>query len=232
MTQCALSSATPAAGRTGRPLAWPARSEFLEAAALFALLSALFAAVYFGADALATARGTPYRLYLDAELQIPRVPAFIVPYASMLLLYMMPVLQMDRGGIRLLSKRVALAILMSGAVFAALPSELGFPQTVPEGPFAPLYARLFAYDAAHNLVPSLHVATSTLVAMALMRAATRPLAVLYGAWLVLIVMSVVLTHRHHLIDIAGGLAVAALALKAVPMKVHPANQIALGECRS
>lgn len=200
----------------GRPLAWPSREGFLEAAALAAGLGALFLAVYFGADAIAGWRGITYRLYLDAELSIPRVPAFIIPYTSMLMLYLVPALQLSIGEIRSLSKRIALAILLCGTIFVAMPTELGFPQTPPGGRFASLYEQLIALDATHNLVPSLHVATSTLVVLALARAARRPLAVLYGVWLVLITLSVVLTHRHHLIDVAAGFAVAALALKLSP----------------
>lgn len=214
------------AGRNRQEGRWPALPspvEFAEAASLAALLTALFLAAYIGGDALAARRGFALELYLEAELAIPLVPVFVMPYLSMFALFLLPVFQMDRGEVRRLAARVALGICVCGVSFVLLPTRLGFEPTTVHGVFAPVFQAIIAVDATHNLVPSLHVVASTLVAQALIGNAVPPMRAVYRVWLALILASVVLTHRHHLIDIVAGLAVVALCLRAIPRRNRDAS---------
>jgi membrane-associated phospholipid phosphatase len=66
-------------------------------------------------------------------------------------------------------------------------------------------------DLPHNLVPSLHVTFSALILFSLIDASVLFAAKLaLSAWLILICLSTLLVHQHHLLDVAAGLLVARL----------------------
>jgi membrane-associated phospholipid phosphatase len=77
-----------------------------------------------------------------------------------------------------------------------LPTQLGWTQPA-----------CFNLDYPHNLVPSLHVAYAVLAGAVVWNGATaRWLRVLSGAWLALLISSVLLVHQHHLLDVVTGAA--------------------------
>ena len=110
------------------------------------------------------------------------------------------------------SKLIA-GTLLAGAVFLLLPARLGFVRELPPEPYTAWFALMFRLDAPHNLVPSLHVVFSGLIALACADVA-RPWVrrVLYG-WLALIGASTVL-------DVAAGFAVA-LADALISLRLRP-----------
>src|SRR6266545_1769888 len=70
-----------------------------------------------------------------------------------------------------------------------------------------LYA---AFELALPFWPAMIIAYLSMFALfllALMDVATPRLRILYGLWLVVVCASTVLTHRHHLLDVAGGIAI-------------------------
>jgi membrane-associated phospholipid phosphatase len=178
---------------------------------LVLLLDLLFVAVYGGMNWLTSRRSDLFEIYFDWETRLPFVPGLIWIYFSIVVLFVLPLFQLDERGMRRLARRIALAIVVSGAVYLVLPARLGFerPREVPG--YDPVFQTMYALDPPHNLVPSLHIAYSTLILAAL--CAERPARVqaLGAAWLALICVSVVLVHQHHLADVAGGLAVSWLS---------------------
>ncbi len=85
-----------------------------------------------------------------------------------------------------------------------MPAELGFPRTAVTGSYAGAYAVLHAIDQPHNLIPSLHIVYSGLIALTLAESAISLLRVGYLVWLAAITVSLPLVHQHHLADIASG----------------------------
>ena len=67
---------------------------------------------------------------------------------------------------------------------------------------------LFMLDAPHNLAPSLHIVFSTIAVLACAHHAPRPARLGLWAWLMAIAASTLLTHQHHILDVATGLLVA------------------------
>jgi hypothetical protein len=162
-----------------------------------------FFAVYPTMNWLTSLRPAPWHLYFPAELAIPFVPMFIWPYLSMYLLFALPLVFIPAERMPPLGRQLIAGSLISAVCFLLLPAELGFVRQVPAGaPYAALYARVFRIDRPYNLVPSLHVIFSTAIGLACADFARPAARVAILAWLVVIVASTVLTHQHHLLDLA------------------------------
>lgn len=189
--------------------AWPNRAQWAVFLRLYVLLTVLFMAVYGGANWIAAHSGRDVSLHFAWELAIPLVPAAILIYFSIALLFWLPLFVCSLGGLRTLGRRIALATLAAGVLFVAFPVRSGFARMPPEGVFHEVFAALWQLDGAFNSVPSLHIAYSTLVFCALSgRVAATHLRLLGGVWYVAICASVLLVHQHHLVDIVGGIALA------------------------
>jgi membrane-associated phospholipid phosphatase len=96
----------------------------------------------------------------------------------------------------------------------ALPAQLGFPDHADAGIWQGVYDGIYRVDNRFNTVPSFHVIYTASILLAFMDVATPRLRRCYLAWLVVVCASTVLTHRHHLLDVAAGLAIA-LAVRAM-----------------
>jgi protein-tyrosine phosphatase len=67
-------------------------------------------------------------------------------------------------------------------------------------------------DAPHNLFPSLHIALRVVLAATYAAHTRGLLKLLCQVWFSLIALSTVLTHQHHLVDVAGGAVLGGFAL--------------------
>jgi membrane-associated phospholipid phosphatase len=76
-----------------------------------------------------------------------------------------------------------------------------------------LFSTLYALDKPHNLFPSLHITLSALVVVAVTSGAGKCIQVFYSVWLLLLLISVLLIHQHHIADIFSGLALAYLCVR-------------------
>lgn len=172
----------------------------------------VFVPIYLGGNALAARREWVLTLYLGVEQAIPFLPGFIWIYFSMFLLWPIQPLFLEATEIRRLSGQLVAAALIAGVCFLLLPAHLAWPRAVPVDPLlGSIFRHLFAVDRPHNLVPSLHVASSALILGALADHHRRPLLrACWGLWLALIALSTLFTHQHHLLDVVMGLGLAAL----------------------
>ena len=168
-------------------------------------LSFLFIIVYFGANWFNSLRDDYFNIYFQWELAIPLVPEMILVYLSMQLLFLLPILHCDSVGLTILAKRMALAIVLAGALFLLLPTQLGFVRNDSVESFQWLFTALYSLDKQHNLFPSLHIILSTLVVIALLNQVNGLLKFIYLVWLGALYLSVLLVHQHHVMDIIGGL---------------------------
>ena len=86
------------------------------------------------------------------------------------------------------------------------PAALGFERALPpDAPYRQIFEAIHHVDAPHNLVPSLHVVFSSVIALACASFARPSFRWLLWVWLALIVVSTVLVHQHHLIDVLAAL---------------------------
>jgi membrane-associated phospholipid phosphatase len=170
------------------------------------LAGVAFFAVYPTLNWLTSLRSNRFHLYISSELGIPFVPQFIWAYLSMYVLILMPVFLLPASRVPALGKQLIAGTVVSGVLFLLLPADLGFTRVVPSDPiYANIYKGIFGLDRPHNLVPSLHVVWSSTIILAC-AAIARPLArgLLY-IWLAIVVMSTVLVHQHHTLDVVAAI---------------------------
>jgi membrane-associated phospholipid phosphatase len=167
---------------------------------------ALFAVVYFGTNWISSRRTGNYRLFFDWELAIPFVPEMIYVYASLLVLVLLPAVALTERQLSALARALVITLFSAAAIFLLVPTDLGFqrPEYVPG--YDAVYQALYAIELPHNLVPSLHIASTTLL-IATILTNTSSLLGRFGliAWSVLICASVLLVHQHHVLDVISGL---------------------------
>lgn len=189
---------------------------------LAVLLNLLFLLVYGGSNALATLRAAHWKLYFDWELGIPLVPALTPVYASIVLLFTLPLFCLDATGLRVLAKRMAWAIVLAGAVFLLFPAKLGHSWSVQADQLNLALQLIRSVDRPHNLFPSLHIALSTITVATVYHCLPRGGRALLGLWLLAIYASVLLVHQHHVLDVIGGALLAWLCYSFV----QPAKTVA------
>lgn len=171
------------------------------------LIDVLFFPIYGAINWLTPQRQDLLHLYLDAELAIPLVPQAVWVYCSMFLLFCLPLFTLPRERARSEALAAILGLFTAATTWLLLPAQLGFERALPFG-YEAVYGIIFALDAPHNLVPSLHVVFSTLVVLACGQNAPGPARLGLWIWLTCIAASTLLTHQHHLLDVATGLMVA------------------------
>jgi len=170
------------------------------------LAGASFFAIYPTLNWITSLRTNRFHLYVAQELGIPFLPAFIWAYLSMYVLFLAPLFLLPATQMPALGKQLIAGTIVSGAVFLAFPADLGFTRVVPPDPiYATIYQGIFGIDRPHNLVPSLHVVWSSLIILACADA-VRPVSrgLLY-AWLAVVVVSTVLVHQHHIVDVVAAI---------------------------
>jgi protein-tyrosine phosphatase len=192
----------------------------LRAARTAVWLCLLFVVVYGGTNWLTALRpGADVRAwYFSWELTtIPYVPLLIVPYMSIDLLFLAaPFLCRDDRERRVLARRVVFSILAAAAVFLLLPLRLAWPERPRvAGWFGDLVEQSctapFLMEYPHNLFPALHITLCLILADVYARRTRGAVRILSHVWFILIGLSTVLTWQHHLVDIAGGAALAGFA---------------------
>lgn len=171
------------------------------------IIDVLFFAVYGSINWLTSQRADLFELYVQMELAIPLVPASIWVYASMLLLFCLPIFTISRERVRREALAAILALFVAAFIWLMFPARLGFERIVPEE-YGLAYETMFMLDHPHNLVPSLHIIFSSLVVLACGQNAPGRIKIGLWFWLAAIAASTVLTHQHHLLDIVTGLLVA------------------------
>jgi membrane-associated phospholipid phosphatase len=196
---------------------WPPWEHLRRFLVLWCLLSVEFVAVYWGCDWITGHRATRLHLFLDSELSIPLVPAMVFPYMTMYAIFALaPFMLRTDQELRRLATAASQVILISGLCFLLLPAELGFPPAMAPGSvWEPWLRTADRLNLDFNLIPSLHVALfATCAGTYIRNSSTFTRTILFG-WLALVTASTVLTHQHHLIDAATGLALGAWGAKGV-----------------
>jgi protein-tyrosine phosphatase/membrane-associated phospholipid phosphatase len=187
-------------------IARPARG--VRAAASLSL-SVLFLAVYGTAAWITSLRGDVGSWAFEWERKLPVVPSLIVPYLSIDLIFVAaPLLCTTATELRSFCRRMTAAILAAGAVFLIMPLQFAGMRPEPAGWTGPIFGLLHTFDRPANMFPSLHIAILMILACTYDRHTRGGLRGLVRAWFVLIACSTVLTGQHHVIDVAGGFALA------------------------
>jgi membrane-associated phospholipid phosphatase len=199
------------------PAARHSPREYLPALAWAVGGSAYFLSVYCFCNWIASLRTGVPGLYFGWELRFPFVAVMVVPYLSEdVFFFFSPFLCRTRDEMRRHGIRLILAINIAALFFLLFPLRIGWPREPVGGASGLLFDLLRALDRPYNLAPSLHLALLVLLWVVYCRRTHGLLRIAIQIWLVLIGVSTVLTHQHHLIDVVTGLALGALCLYLVP----------------
>ena len=191
-------------------VAWPGWRHLAYATGLIVLVSILFFIVYGGADYLTARRAHHFQLIVPAELSIPLWPWTIVVYDSLYLFFLLaPFVLRTDDSFRRLARSATVTILFAGLCFLLIPAKLGFPVMSVTGRFQTLFELSDRVNLDYNLVPSLHVGLTVLCLLAFWPRASAPLRAALSLWALALASSTLLTHQHHVLDIASGAGVAA-----------------------
>ena len=182
-------------------------------------LSLLFL-IFYGGCLWITARRHDVGVFFFAwERAIPFVPFMILPYMSIDLFFVAaPFLFSAERELKVFVARVASAIVVAGIFFLALPLRFAFPRPQADGWLGALFDWFRGLDAPYNLFPSLHAALLLLLIDAYARHLRGLVRLGVMLWFVLVGLSPLLTHQHHVIDILGGFALAAGCLVLIGKK--------------
>lgn len=176
-----------------------------------------FFTIYPTCNWITSNRTIAFSLYLDSELDIPFIPQFVWIYLSMYVLFLTPPFYLNVSQLKVLGKQLVLSTIVSGCLFLLVPAKLGFARTLPDDPlYRQVFADMFAVDLPHNMVPALHVVFSALILFAILEGSqAAQLKLLWWSWLIVICVSTILVHQHHLIDVVSGLMVATMVSRAI-----------------
>jgi hypothetical protein len=180
-------------------------------------LSLLFLIVYSITNWIASHRTDVRTWYFTWELSIPFVPILILPYMSIVMLFVAaPFLCRDPRELGIFARRVVFSILAAGAFFLIMPLTVVFRRPHVAG----LLGRFVEASCSlpllmappYNLFPSLHITLCTILAELYGRHTCGLVRLLSYVWFCLIGFSTVLTYQHQVVDTAGGLILAGFAL--------------------
>lgn len=170
----------------------------------------------------------PDKIFLRTPLDraIPLVPVMVIPYLSLIPLLIAAAVVFaltDMRRFQAFALAVTLALLASYLVYALAQSYVIRPSPTGQGWLTAAVRHVYALDKPYNDFPSLHTALSAIIAVSWLRIHRRT-GVIVTAWCALIIASTVLIHQHYLADIAGGLAVAWLAVAAADRVIDAIHQ--------
>jgi membrane-associated phospholipid phosphatase len=173
--------------------------------------SACWFGLIFGASELLTAhRSLRIPIHFAWEQRIPLIPGAVWIYSSIYALFLMApfVLRSPREFIALAVTHVSI-VAAAALGFLVLPAQTAYPvvgDRLSDGVTAALYRAADSVNLDYNLLPSLHVALSVSCVAIYARRARRFGPMLLWIWAAAISVSTVVTHFHHVLDVATGFA--------------------------
>ena len=204
------------------------------AAIASAQLSALFLVVYGFCNWFTSRRSDVGTLYFEWERHIPFIPLMIVPYMSIDLFFVAaPFFCRDDREVRVLSRRISLGIVVAGVCFLLFPLRFAFERPAAVGWLGAVFDWFRGMDKPFNLLPSLHITLRTILAEHYARHTRGIWRVASLVWFSLIGFSTLFTYQHHVLDLAGGFALAGYCFYAVretPWKLPVVVNWRVGGC--
>lgn len=155
-----------------------------------------------------------YDLTISVDAAIPFIPLMVVPYSWSIMLFCASFFMVKTPvQLSLLTRKLILATLFACFIFYIFPAKFTFERPTVLGWARYGYQFLHITDKPFNQFPSLHVSYAVLLGTSLWQLSKSALYRLALCCICsLIIVSTVLTYQHHLLDIAGGLLLAALVL--------------------
>lgn len=187
-------------------LAWPNSVQLRHALGRILGVALCFGLIYGATEWITEHRIARVSIAMEWERRIPFLPGFTLIYISAyaVLFPLAPWVLRTKREIDALAVHSVVIILLAGLGFLLLPANLAYPAPGPLGGWGPLFGLADTLNLDHNLVPSLHVALSTLcVEHYALHLGPRGRWAL-RSWGLLIAASTLLLHQHHVLDVVTG----------------------------
>jgi membrane-associated phospholipid phosphatase len=193
--------------------ALPSSTEVRGVIWLTVIFGLLFAVVYFGADMVSYGANQRWKVAFDFEKELPFIPAFAIAYLSIIpLLLLAPLIFRSTRDLLPLFCTLSLVVITAGICFLLIPIEKSFPPRQADGIFGIFFNLADTINLSFNDLPSLHVALSLTACAAFAGRSNAIGKSLFAIWALLITVSTLFIHEHHILDIGGGVVLAGLAL--------------------
>jgi hypothetical protein len=187
--------------------AWPGMASLRITIPLSYLFSKIFFSVYGGASLLAKFRGARPDFHFDWELRLPFVPWLAIVYLSVpLLLLLTPFILRSWRTFTPFFLALTAETLVAGVFFLTLPLVQAYPTRVATGFGSGIFRFADRLNLDYNEFPSLHIAFAVTAALVFSRRCGPLGRVLFSLWVAGVFASALFLHEHHLLDLAGGLA--------------------------
>jgi membrane-associated phospholipid phosphatase len=183
-----------------------------------ALFMAFFIPVFIGGGLIGGLATHRVSLHLVVENSFPFVPEAVWAYLSLYTIFVLPLIHLSVEDMTRLGRQSVFIILVSGPFYVFLPALNNYPQPEVTGLQGIVIDTIRRVDILHNLVPSLHIAFAWLILLEARRKVCVGLGLVYLGWAGIVTVSTVLLHRHYLLDLASGFALALLARRLFPFK--------------
>ena len=170
-------------------------------------LSLLFAILFFSVYSLASLAGSGRArpaFYFDWELDLPFMPMAALIYLSVaFVLALAPFVLRTRREFVPFFVMLTAEVLIAGLIFLIVPVEQGFAERVSD---VALFRIADTLNLEYNEIPSLHAAFAVTAALVFGRRCGLLGKSLFWIWAAAVLVSALLMHEHHVLDLAAGAA--------------------------
>lgn len=195
-------------------IAWPAWSNFKSSTKLSVLFFIVFYGLFWVTDFLISLHDYRIHAYFDWELKIPRITWMSLIYLSLSpLLLLAPFIIREAKHFKNFFEVMVLETLIASVIFLIIPMEAAYIYQEPVGFFAPFFILADAINLTYNEAPSLHVAFAFTAAWTFSKNANMPYRLLMNSWAIVIAISTITTHQHHIIGVVLGVLLAWFTVK-------------------
>jgi len=194
--------------------AWPGW-RFLGHYTLLGMVIALcFAMVYGACDWITAHRSFRLPLHFSWESRIPFMPRMAPVYLSIFPMFWgIPFILRTRAELLAMAKAMGAIIGIAGVGFLLLPAENAHPHPSNIDPLPDLFRLADWLNLDHNDVPSLHVALAILCVTVIAQKAGAIGKSALWIWAAAVSASTLVTHQHHVLDVATGMALGLIGAK-------------------
>jgi membrane-associated phospholipid phosphatase len=196
--------------------AWPGMASLKLTIPLSYLFSKIFFSVYGGASLVAKLRGARPDFHFAWELRLPFIPWLSILYLSVpLLLLLTPFVLRSWQSFTPFFLTLTAETLVAGVFFLLLPMVQAYPERVAHGFGGAIFHLADRLNLDYNAFPSLHIAF-TVTAAVVFGLRCGPLGrTLFALWAVVVAVSTLFLHEHHLLDLAAGIALGLISVATV-----------------
>jgi membrane-associated phospholipid phosphatase len=203
-------------------LAWPGAANLRITVPLCLSFLKLFSSVYGTTSLLAALRAPHQDPAFPFELRLPFVPSMTAVYLTVpLALLLTPFILRTWRDITPFFLTLTVETLVAGLCFLLIPLAQAYPPRIVSGFWGGVFHFADALNLDYNEVPSIHVTFAVTLALVFGRRCGPVGRSLFLVWAVLVSVSTLLIHEHHLLDVGAGII---LGVAAVSLVERPASR--------